>query len=211
VDVQIVSTLEFDHICITEADFDFGIVEISVDNAANWTELARYDMGDHPGWADGVPNAGDWIHESFPLDDYLGENVLVRFRLVSDAFVEEDGWYIDNIQVSQNVCQGDREAVPYRLRDPQPTYLLQLSGPNPFSSRLGFSLTGDAGVAARVQVFDTQGRLVATVFDGSLPGWRVDLAWDGRNDTGRPAAAGFYLLRAATSSRTEVHRVVKLP
>ncbi len=211
VDVQIVSTLEFDHICITESTFDFGIVEISADNGGNWTELARSDMDDHPGGADGVPDAGDWVHESFLLDDYLGEKVLVRFRLETDLFVEEDGWYIDNIQVSDNVCRGARDAVPYRLRDPQPTYLLRLAGPNPFSSRLGFSLNGEVGAAARVQVFDTQGRLVATVFDGWLPAGRLDLAWDGRNDSGRPAAAGFYLLRAATSGRTEVHRVVKLP
>jgi hypothetical protein len=207
--LDIVALLEFDHICITEATFDFGIVEVSTDFGNNWTELARFDMDDHSGWNDGMADPGDWVHESISLRDYLGEKVQVRFRLETDVFVVEDGWYIDNVQVSENVCEAI-VSVPDEL-DPEQPSMLMLTGPNPFSSRLRFSLSGEAGSPARVRVFDAQGRMIASVYEGTLSGDRVELAWDGRDRAGRRAAAGFYLLRAEVGNRGEIRRVVKLP
>jgi hypothetical protein len=61
-----------------------------------------------------------------------------------------------------------------------------------------------------VQVFDTQGRLVRNLFRGPVPGDGTKLTWDGRDESGRLAAAGFYLVRAATPERNAVQRVVKL-
>ena len=31
---------------------------------------------------------------------YVGETIRVRFRLVSDAFVTWDGWYVDDITIT---------------------------------------------------------------------------------------------------------------
>src|SRR5262249_18015601 len=94
--------LEFDQICITQDDFDFGIVEVSTDFGTSWTELARYDMGDHPEWSDGVASPGDWVHESIDLSAYAGKKVRVRFRLSTDPGVNFDGWYLDNITISDS-------------------------------------------------------------------------------------------------------------
>ena len=39
----------------------------------------------------------EWILEEIDLSDYLGEDISIRFRLISDGYVEEDGFYFDDI------------------------------------------------------------------------------------------------------------------
>ena len=199
--------LEFDHICITEEGYDYGRVEISTDFGSNWTELARYDMGSYPEWTDGVANPGDWKHEVLVLNDYVAEKVIVRFRLVSDPYVTKDGWYVDNVSISDPVCRtltGVPDAEPGG--DP-----LLSAGTNPFSGRLGLLLSARPGEAARVEVFDASGRRVRILFDGTAARGSLDLTWDGRDESGRRTAAGVYLIRARTPGASTVRRVVRLP
>ena len=49
-----------------------------------------------PLW-DGIQN--DWVEESVDLADYLGGPLHVRFRLISDAIVGGDGFYIDDMVI----------------------------------------------------------------------------------------------------------------
>jgi hypothetical protein len=200
--------LEFDHICITEATFDFGHVEISSDFGATWTELARYDMDDHAGWNDGTALAGDFVHETISLAAYAGEKVRIRFRLVTDPFVTEDGWYVDNITVADTTCSVTT-SVPGT--GPAPASWLRLAGANPFRSHLDLTLSVPPGASARVQVFDTRGRLLRTLWDGEVPVSPVPLRWDGRDAAGRPSAGGVYLVRALGAGASSVVRVVRMP
>ena len=199
--------LEFDHICITEEGYDYGRVEISTDFGNNWNELARYDMGSYPEWTDGVANSGDWKHETIDLNDYVAEKVIVRFRLVSDPYVVEDGWYVDNASISDPLCR-TLTGVPDAEADGRP---LLSAGPNPFSGRLGLLLSVRPGGPVRVEVFDASGRRVRTLFDGTSTRGSMDLAWDGRDESGRRTAAGVYLIRARTPGASSVRRVVRLP
>lgn len=93
------SSLEFDQICITEATFDFCIVEVSTNDGLNWTELARYDQSADPGWEDNVADPTDWRHVSLNLAAYGGQQLLIRFRLQSDQLLQLDGWYVDNLHL----------------------------------------------------------------------------------------------------------------
>ncbi|MDP4965926.1 MAG: T9SS type A sorting domain-containing protein, partial [Salibacteraceae bacterium] len=52
------------------------------------------DQGE-PVW-DG--NQLNWVNEDIDLSDYLGQKVKLKFRFVSDAFVNFDGFYFDNLQ-----------------------------------------------------------------------------------------------------------------
>jgi Immune inhibitor A-like, MAM domain/FlgD Ig-like domain len=201
-------TLEFDQICITEATYDFGIVEVSSDFGATWTELARYDMDDYPQWNDGTADPGDWVHTVLDLNPWVGKKVRVRFRLLTDGYVNEDGWYLDNITISNPTCRSVT-GVPPTPAGPVP--ILTLAGPNPFRGRLALSLAAKTGDPARIQVFDAAGRLVRTLFDGPAPAARIEAAWDGKDGTGRPTAAGLYFLRGISGKATAVKRVVKLP
>ena len=41
----------------------------------------------------------DWVGEEISLSDYIGEKINIAFRFVSDSYVEEDGFYFDDIEV----------------------------------------------------------------------------------------------------------------
>jgi hypothetical protein len=83
-------------------------------------------------------------------------------------------------------------------------------GSNPFRGPVRLLLSASGGEAARVDVFDLQGRLVQNLLRAPAPAEEITLLWDGRDTAGRRAAAGLYLVRAVAGSRSAVQRVIKL-
>jgi flagellar hook assembly protein FlgD len=81
--------------------------------------------------------------------------------------------------------------------------------PNPFRSDtvVRFALAAEGPVM--VQVFGVDGRLVRTLLRGALPAGTRSVRWDGRDDGGRPVAAGAYLLRLKTADGTDARRVIR--
>ncbi|MEO1576160.1 MAG: M14 family zinc carboxypeptidase, partial [Pseudomonadota bacterium] len=81
-----VVNLEFASRCVSEATYDFCIVEVSPDGV-NWVELGRYD---------GIENT--FSTRSFSTDALAGSpNAQVRFRMSTDVTVTRDGWYVDDV------------------------------------------------------------------------------------------------------------------
>jgi hypothetical protein len=203
-----VSVLEFDHICITEDDFDYGIVEVSDDDGASWTEIARYDQGDDPGWGDNVADPTDWRHVSLDLSAFGGKEVQIRFRLQSDQLLELDGWYVDNVAVNDDMC------VPLAVGGPEPGLAglrLLAPSPNPMASAavLAFVLP-DARKDVTISVFDVGGRLVRHRDLGPLPAGQHRWTWNGADGTGRRVASGIYYARLAAGSGERTQKLVKI-
>ncbi len=69
------------------------------------------------------------------------------------------------------------------------------AAPNPFNPRTTVSFTMPAAGHARLTLHDVRGRLVRTLADADLPAGEQVLVWDGRDDQGRDAASGTYVLR----------------
>lgn len=84
------ATLVFDHWFEIETNFDYGYVEASSDGGATWHELGRFSHN---------TEGKVWSTAYYDLEDYVGEQVQVRFRLNTDGSVVRAGWYIDNVQV----------------------------------------------------------------------------------------------------------------
>ncbi len=80
--------------------------------------------------------------------------------------------------------------------------LLPASSPGPILSVHPHPVTGEARVnlslaeagRACLAVFDTSGRRVATLAEGSLPAGDREIVWDGCDARGRPLSAGVYML-----------------
>ena len=107
----------FDHWAWMEYDFeqmddhywDGGVVEISVDGGETFALI--HPVGGYPHritanpaspFPPGTPCYGEtdgWETEVFDLEAFAGQTVQLRFRFGSDAFVREEGWYIDNIKL----------------------------------------------------------------------------------------------------------------
>lgn len=207
VDLPPGSSLDFDHICITEATFDFGIVELSRDNGQSWIELARYDESAYPEWADLVAGPTDWKHAALDLSPYAYQRVLVRFRLYSDSNLEHDGWYVDNVRVNMPGC------TTVGVDTPASSFTLAFLPPSPnpvrISTRMGFVLPA---VEERVEIsiYDVQGRMRRHETLGPLSAGSHAWVWDGGDDRGMPIASGAYFARLTVGSKKLVQRVVKL-
>jgi hypothetical protein len=83
-------------------------------------------------------------------------------------------------------------------------------GPNPSegATEVMFALAADAPVD--LAVFDLTGRKVRALAHERLPAGPHFAHWDGRSDTGEPAAAGLYLVRLTTPTGTLARTAIRV-
>ena len=106
------ATLKFWQYCDFEgqtSNIDGGIVEITINDGSTWdqiTPIGGYDDGVIVG--DGVNPLGgleafcydsDWTEIEFDLTSYLGNKINIRFRFGSGTTTNEEGWFIDDINI----------------------------------------------------------------------------------------------------------------
>ncbi|MFO8129748.1 MAG: M14 family zinc carboxypeptidase [Bacteroidales bacterium] len=87
-----------------EAGWDYAQVKVSTNNGATWTPLeGNYTKTGNSNQAPGQPlydgTQLSWVEEEISLDDFLGEQILLRFTIITDAYVNEDGFYFDDLSV----------------------------------------------------------------------------------------------------------------
>ncbi len=97
--------LEFDAQWNIENNYDYGMFQVSTDNGATWIALAGQYT--NPGTGSFQPNGqplydavqSSWVRERIDLSAYTGKVIKIRFYFRSDASLQYDGWYIDNIML----------------------------------------------------------------------------------------------------------------
>jgi len=104
---------------------DYGYVEVSKDDGASW-QCLFFITGN---------SIGRWSKEEIDLGSYAYRQVLVRFRIVTDASGTFDGWYIDDVEVSDNLA----------------------SAPFPFSDNAETSASDDKWIASSWERIATDG------------------------------------------------------
>ncbi len=117
------SELSFWHNYITEADWDGGVIEISTDSGATWTDLDGLitqngytgPMTVNPDSPISGQNAyhgdsGGWLQTKVDLSSYSGSTVSIRWRMASDGFVAGQGWWVDDLCVSNDVVTFTNQA-----------------------------------------------------------------------------------------------------
>lgn len=87
-----------------EPTWDYVQIEITTDNGSTWIPLCGSYT--HPGGINQVPGEplydgfqNSWVKETILLNDYIGQTIRFRFRLVSDGASEYDGFFIDDLQI----------------------------------------------------------------------------------------------------------------
>lgn len=201
------STLDFDQICDTEATFDFCIVEVSADKGGSWTELARYDMSSDPAWATGVGDPSAYRHASLSLAAFENTLVLVRFRIESDANLEYDGWYLDNVHINDANCT-PVVAVPSPAAH---VFRLMAPIPNPSFGKARFAFTlPRREEMVEFRVFDALGRQLRADKLGPLAAGDHVWEWNGRDAGGREVGAGGYFVRLQAGSAMQVRKAFLL-
>ena len=94
---------------------------------------------------------------------------------------------------------------------PPPSDSLLATRPNPFVDQTRFAVMVSQSTNLDVGILDLQGRVVRTLFRGSMPAGTWEFAWDGRRDDGSKAACGVYFYRSVQAGRAQSRRVVLLP
>lgn len=81
--------------------------------------------------------------------------------------------------------------------------------PNPFNPRTTVAFTIATPQTVSLGVYALDGRRLATlVADASLPAGEHQVAWDGRDDGGRPLASGVYVARLSAGTHQATHKLV---
>jgi len=84
------------------------------------------------------------------------------------------------------------------------------SFPNPFNphARIRIALGRDGPV--RVNIFDLQGRLITTLFEGLSEARVHELIWDGTDTEGNPVASGVYVVSLNGAANADSRKIVLL-
>ncbi len=84
--------LRFYHRYQIETGYDFGYVEVSTDGGSSWDAPVATYTGARV----------QWVRDQIDLAAYAGyPDVRIRFRLVTDGTVNQDGWYIDDVAIAE--------------------------------------------------------------------------------------------------------------
>lgn len=104
------AVLEYDVWYAIEEGWDYAYLAVSTDDGETWTILPTphtttddphgnsYGSG-YTGFSRDQPgaNAEGWLHESIDLSAYAGQEILLRFELITDDAVNEPGLALDNL------------------------------------------------------------------------------------------------------------------
>src|SRR5207253_1850826 len=120
----------------TESQYDFVQVLASGDLGNNWVPLCgKYtkegSQSERPGEPvyDGIQN--EWVSEEMSLDEFLDQQILIKFVITSDDFQQRDGFYFDDLKVS--TIEQD-----LGIKNEKPESYLSRPMPNPASDDLTF-------------------------------------------------------------------------
>lgn len=101
------ATLEFSTRWSIESNNDFAVVQASSDNGATWRSLRSSVMKPASGQINSAQldgfgfdgNFPQWIRQECSLNGLVGQNILVRFGMLSDGSTNFDGWYLNDVVV----------------------------------------------------------------------------------------------------------------
>ncbi len=115
------ATLEFDAWYDLEEDFDFAYISVSNDQGATWKILSPdlWSSGNYgPGMTGSSAALTDdgegWVHETVSLDSFAGQDIMVRFHVLTDFESVGRGFAIDNIAIPELNYASDVEAPDSR-------------------------------------------------------------------------------------------------
>ncbi len=140
------ATFSFRHEYNLEAGYDGGVVEYSSDGGVTWLDLWPYATDDTYTYflqsGTGNPLAtraafsgasGAYLLDQYNLSSFIGTPLMFRFRLVADNTMSAQGWWIDDVSISNvhsDLVVGDAQidaggaayarAVPQTIVVPEP-------------------------------------------------------------------------------------------
>lgn len=207
------ATLSYDDIAIVEPGdpgsvfgdsnfWDYVIVEAS--KGGEWIPLLNgYDCRADSRWLNAYNSSGNgtpsmWKSHSVNLRDYFnaGDEILIRFRLYSDAYVVGWGWAIDNLSIQPLYVGVEDEFIPN-------TFELSQNFPNPFNpaTTIKFALAKESKVS--LKVFNNLGEQVAVLINSIKPAGIHKVNFNAAN-----LASGVYYYRLEAGDFVQTKKMI---
>lgn len=178
--------ISFAHYCVTQPDWDYGIVEIS-NGSEFWSELTLFG-GAH----------GTWQRVVCSAPNYRGQGVRVRFRFLDDDVTNAEGWYIDDFAGGPLTGIAARPGI--RAFGPI------LDVPTVVSSAVPLRYRLPNGTRGELAVFDLTGRPVRQL--AADAGGSGTAVWDLTDARGNPVRNGCYFVRLSAGTGQVVSKLV---
>ena len=189
--------------------FDGARVEAQL-NGGTWepiTPVGGYThviAGSDEGLPEGAPcwsgNSTQWRSEQFDLGAFAPGPIRVRFRMSTDLWVGDGGWWVDDVRVhfpTQSTTGVGPTTAHVELG---PLW------PNPASGPLRQALRLPAAANVDWALFDLAGRRIATLWRGTLAGGAQELV----ATPPRTLAGGLYFSRVTVAGRALAARRVAI-
>ncbi len=186
-----------------EAGFDYVQIMAKEVGSGNWTPLegkytrlgsSNQDEGEP--LYDGIQNG--WISEEVNLQQFAGKEINLRFKLKSDTYVTDDGFYFDDFSVS---VVSNSVGVNENRSDNDVKISLF---PNPAKETLNIFISERAKLnsSVKMQIFSVSGKEVKTFYyseTGSV--LQIDIS---------DLQKGVYFIRAGKANKFVTKRFLKM-
>lgn len=157
---SILTVLEFRARWALENDYDFVQLKISANNGTTWTPLAgKYTNAGTTNQLYGQAlydgTESEWMHEAISLNNWQDKNIKLRFTLDSDGGTELDGFYFDDLVISDLLD-------PTAIAEPEPAEMwLGIPSPNPAEAVVRISyLVPLHATQSVMKVYNTSGMMM---------------------------------------------------
>ena len=129
---------------------------------------------------------------------------MVRFHFGSDAYVTDEGWYIDDIVLTTDLSgiEDNDGKLPDNIS-------IESVAPNPFNAAvtIEFSLPQNSREVS-LEVYDLSGRMVRSFEISGYKKGSYSLTWDGRDYSGKELSTGVYLIRLGSSDVSSTRKAM---
>jgi len=166
-----------------------------------WRELTIYPRSDFKRY---FPEL-NWERLAF-------DNLVITLGVLNDNYSPDQttakvGVSYDDVQWFTVDQPTPLTSVTGKIERERPTrYLLHPNYPNPFNAGTKISFTLRRNTLVRLQVYDTNGRLVATLQDGALPAGYHTLTWQ----PAKELATGVYLAKLHVDDVVQIKKMLYL-
>lgn len=146
-----------------ESFYDWAQLQFQVNEGAWIPACGRYTVNgsevqapDEPIW-EGQQN--EWVEESVDLTSFVttGDQLRLRFLMVSDGFVNPDGFYVDDLVFQERNTQAVGTYTPLAA---EAFSLSVIPNPNAGRAQLQFRLPQPVAASGQWQLYQAEGRLL---------------------------------------------------
>ncbi len=178
-----------------EKGYDYAQIMISTDEENYIPQCGKYTIIGNEAQDEGKSlydgSSDGWVEEEIDLSDYLGQEIFLGFRLVSDFFSNDDGIYIDDIEVvilKDNVSTFNISEESISIR------------PNPVTNSLFLDIQGIDNDNVDIAIYDINGTQL--YFESRIIAPRIDMSF---------YMPGIYFIEIMRENRTITRkRIIKI-